>query len=549
MLPWHTHWRKLSLVSKFTVAGVAVSVVASVVSGAVWLGEKVWSHIASTEPEYELSYDLVSATSLTRSQLQDGLNEVGASYRSKLDDPILDNYYVYRIRLANVGKAIRDPLNYSVTLDADHSKFIDFQFKVRKPINKVLQVTSTLPDLEWEMPERPADLILSWTDPNKSEVVAGYNIYGSYLADRGFGRLNPALWLRNTITMRPPNSPRYYSITTVNTSGLESPRPAALRYPDVLAFVPSFKHVYWVKSEAEIAEASGTRQHPFASVYAVLEHDPKARRVILDRKLLLGTKKLPDGLDVLREEELAFLKGQLTLTTSGFDANAEIELILVAKGLSQFAPSISFRIDGAPEVQLSERRSILQTKSTPRVDTSPHDARARLTPSKITTRIGDDAISLEFPSVVGSEGVTVRIFRRELGSLSEFQYSDEAIVGQEVHDGPLVKRELLCTPNIDLKTAETSSGWWAKRPLDLPRPPPRDARLPGPPSSLSISARSSPRTLAGAYFIDTDVVRGVVYQYTAFVEDFAKNEASYPVILNAMLDAGEAMYCETQSKQ
>ena len=112
-----------------------------------------------------------------------------AEFDLRLDDQILADYYLIKVRLRNLGQAIKSTLKFAFTIKNGMTKLIDVQHRVIRPANKSLKIVNSLPPLKWKLPTGVNKLEFAW-DPEEEMDGMVYNIYRSFSEKVGYGRIN-----------------------------------------------------------------------------------------------------------------------------------------------------------------------------------------------------------------------------------------------------------------------------------------------------------------------------------------------------------------------
>ena len=113
-------------------------------------------------------------------------------FKLNLDDNFLSDYAIVELILNNKGIGIKDSIRFSISINKELTKIIGIQYKVIKPKNRMIRMTDSIPNLEWNPPNKTdlAMIDLEWTSNRVNEENYCYNIYGSFYREKGFGKIN-----------------------------------------------------------------------------------------------------------------------------------------------------------------------------------------------------------------------------------------------------------------------------------------------------------------------------------------------------------------------
>jgi hypothetical protein len=490
----------------------------------------------------KLSYELESVSRHSRNELTKIAKEYGlAEFDLRLDDPILTNYYLIKVRLLNVGQTIKSTLRFAVTIKNGKTKLIDIQHKVIRPANKSLRIVDSLPSLKWQLPTGENRGGLAWENGKGNEGMV-YNIYRSFSEKVGYGRINDQLIetprFELPLDFSKDLATCYYVVTAGECGVWESDWSHPIKTLDVLAFSPYFENVHWVYpySTSEV-ESDSSREAIFCSLSRAIEVVGKSGIFIVaqTKDEAVTSQNVSSDVTVFYEDDLEFLHGKVELSVlSGIDENADIELFFLCKALpTEREAEFALVLEGAPEVDLeksprSSSKSI--TFSVPKTGRRDN-IKETLTPKQLQTYPGQDTIYLAWEKPENPSYKGVRIFRSELRDLH-----DITAIGEEIYNGKGNTESLRC---------KCARGWRKPNPkmdriltdaqIELFCPPPRviqKHRLPAP----SILHASTLVDIGDVrHFADRTVSPNTSYTYTLFAYDDSDN-FSYPIIVNTSLD-------------
>lgn len=98
----------------------------------------------------EISFEIISRSKLSRHEVQEYSKTEGfGSFNLSLDDLIVEDYHLLKIRLKNEGIPIKGNLKFLVSIGNKYTKILDIKHKVNYPPNKKVSVFYALPKLTW----------------------------------------------------------------------------------------------------------------------------------------------------------------------------------------------------------------------------------------------------------------------------------------------------------------------------------------------------------------------------------------------------------------
>jgi len=422
-----------------------------------------------------------------------------------LDDTILKDYYLIRLRFYNAYSAINQPLKFTISTGTSHSKIINIKHRVRRPSNKIVEVLDSIPKANWNWPESGIKASLMWDYPlGDNSCIAGFNVYRSLLPESGYGKVNSELITTSNWVMpeeaRSDMTPSYYKVTAVNTLGEESPMPSPIV---VQNFTPIAYSSF--KKKESIGNKSLSQSDNKSEIY-------------------------------LNKQEYRFANGRVDISfVNGLDSGADIEVYLLCKILpdSELAPtvslvgssSVSYKLNGNPHIR------------SPSVPFQPVKLKEELTPQEVKSYSFPKSIYIVWNKPKSPDFAGVRIFRspeRRLGNLRNHP-------GEEIYDGPgLTDKIDLILPQQDAFSpheADDSNINYIEpppRPKHPLIPPPFTGTL-SPPPVLGISVFAS-TTLESDYIVDIPINKQIAFTYTIYAYD-NKGNSGYPIFINASLAA------------
>lgn len=507
-----------------------------------------------------ISYDVISISSLKEQELQQYAESEGINpFNVNLDDPIIDKYYVIKLKLNNKGIALTGSLKFLLSIGRNDVKIIDIKHIVKNPVNKAIAISHSIPDLIWSL-EKASEGALSWDPPttnangSKLTGLAGFNVYRSKFKDVGYGKLNDKL-IQNTffkINSEILSSPAYYAVEAVNTTGLRGDLSNLVKIPENLAFSPHFKDVIIVDPYSKSKKVSNdSKMHSYISLSEAIKREGKKVIYLVEayRKNIVSADNLVDNkndnIKVLYLDDLKFLKGQSDIFfPSGLDEDAELYFYILFKSSSETGYDTSLLLEGRPEVKVLRNNSSIHKNIHRDNEKSKGelDKKYLLTPILATAYVGKNSIYLmwEYPKDQKYKGV--RIFRSEKGD--NHSYSR----GEEIYNGLGNIDELFCKNIKDVMfRADSKVGTF-----DVPSEPPQQQKpTPTAPKMLNIQISEDVNEKGGRhlpFFVDNKVSPNKVYTYTLYAYD-GNGINSYPIVINASLrDLDIDLICNTKSK-
>lgn len=491
----------------------------------------------------KISYELESISRHSRNELTKIAKAYGmAEFDLRLDDPILADYYLIKVRLRNVGQAIKSTLRFAFTIKNGMTKLIDVQHRVIRPANKSLKIVNSLPSLKWQLPTGGNKLEFAWDHEEEMDGMV-YNIYRSFSEKVGYGRINdqrietprfesPFDYSKDLLTC-------YYVVSAGEAGVWESDWCHPVKHPDALAFYSYFENVHWVNpySTSEV-EPDRSREAIFSSLSKAIKAVGKSGNFIVaqTRDEAVTSQNVSSDVTVFYKDDLEFLDGKVELSVlNGFDENADVELFFLCKAVPTGRESeFALVLEGAPEVALEEsQRSSSKSMTFPVPKTGRRDnIKEALTPKQLQTYPGKDTMYLAWEKPENPSYKGVMIFRSELRDLR-----DITTIGEQIYDGEGSMVSLQCEyvqngtkPTLAMVRISADAKIEFFRPLRGGI----QKRLASP-SGLSITHRFGIGDVDILCFADRTVSPHTSYTYTLFAYDDSEN-FSYPIIVNTSLD-------------
>ncbi len=512
-----------------------------------------------------ISYDVISISSLKEQELQEYAKAEGINpFDLKLDDPIIDKYYVIKLKLNNKGIALTGSLKFLLSIGKTYVKIIDIKHIVKEPAHKAIAISHSIPDLTWSL-EKASEGTLTWDPPitnidgTKLTDLAGFNVYRSKFKDIGYGRFNDKL-IQNTffkIDSEILYSPNYYASEAVDLHGNRSELSSPVKFPEILAFSAHFKDVIFINPYSKSKKQSnGSKMNKCISLTEAIKREGKESTYLVNeyRKNIVSANNLINNsnekIKVLYLDDLKFLEGQADIFfPSGLDEDAEIYFYFLIKNLPEAGYDLSLTLEGRPEVKVIRNNASIK-KNIPKYNEKAKDKidkKYSLTPLLATIYVGKNTIYLMWEYPMDQKYKGVRIFRSE--KIKNHSYSR----GAEIYNGMGNTDKLLCINKKGVVfQADSKVGTF-----DVPIEPPRKKEStfslsPADPKIFNVTMSGEVNVKPGGrplpFFADNKVSSKIVYTYTLYAYD-DNGINSYPIVINASLrDLDIGIICETESK-
>ena len=550
MIPSKKQWEKWSLPSKYTALALLLALF-TLIGGGLYT---ITTIVLKTQKK-ELSYKILSISRFNKDELVRVAKKEEIDYFNLgLDDPFLTDYYLITVGLQNKGVAIKYPLKFNVLIKNPYTKILDIKHKVITPPNKFIKLTNSLPPLTWDINEHNYDTEYT-VDHEDYYNLSGFNIYRSVAKNVGYGRANEKIITKPTFKI--PYDPFktlstvYYCITAVGVNGLESGLSKPVKFPDLFAFGPHFKNVYWIDPNMDLNNASnGSINAPFPSLSEAIKKTSKSAVFIYkrDKEQVKSSQDIPSEIKVFYADANNFLKGSSEISIqSGIDENADIRLFFLFKAIVDKQLEFNLSLEGAPEIKL-ERGGIksLNFEHSKRKNNLNKNQKALLTPSVVKTYLGQNTIYLAWEKPESPAYNGMRIFRSTKRSVDNF-----TTVGKELYEGPGNTETLECAFEkrksiVVERKIDKVSRFSALTYLQPPRRKDSESHLVSAPAGLRILKVVGNKDVKLLHFADKTVSSDMVYTYTLFAYD-KNNRYSYPILIHASLsDWSEMCNCHTK---
>lgn len=518
--------------------------------------KQILAKFFSNQPAFK--YQFISLERLTGTQLSEfSVREFGGVFNLQLDDNIIREYEVFKVRVRNDG----GPIDHGFTLEAvvnnGLSKIIDLKHVIRTPSNKIIPIKYNIPNVQWNTKKPQGKVVFSWNHSSQTSVI-GSLLYRSPFKDFGYGKFNLGLIKTNCLVLNIKEIiSGYYAIVAVGSNGTLSNLSAPVRFPEALAFQPNFKDVVWIDPTHKASEECSINDPPiYRSLKEAIDRGGPRQTFIFrgtraDSQKLLNQPSIVDqGGRILFEEDLKFLKGRIELSFSeGLDSDSEIDFYFLTKGLPDVSGDFQLLLHGTPKLAFTIDGG--NYKKSANGGASNIDAKkVLLTPKAIFTYATKNSILIVLPEGGAKTYEGMRVF---LKAVERGKPTIE--LGEEIYDGKGNSGSLFCyrdEPARPLMEVEVPF----HEPVAASEPPPRLQNISkkslnpemAPPAAptglyvdLSIPGGSMPR-----YFKDSTAESNLNYKYTIYVYD-ANDKYSYPIELYASLrDEISGLDCRLQ---
>ena len=294
-----------------------------------------------------------------------------------------------------------------------------------------------------------ATIDFEWTSNGVNEEIYGYNIFGSFYREKGFGKINYEVIQKNkynwTIDDLFNYDDRHYfiKIEPVDESCryIES-KCEPMIFPESSAFLPFFKDTVWINYKSTSKETpNGSYSKPYKSIKDALENTSRNVNYIVMQKRedSVTAIDVPDSNNILYRNRLEFLDGKCEIFfPGGLDKNSEIKIFFLIKGQCLQIFQIDLRLVdplGVEFKKIKKRSIAIKNFADPKVNDNQTQvkiaaAKASLTPEMATALQGQDKIILIWEKFDKKTYDSVRIFKSELRTPF-----DLTKIGNEIYDG------------------------------------------------------------------------------------------------------------------
>jgi hypothetical protein len=287
-----------------------------------------------------------------------------------------------------------------------------------------------------------------------------------------------------------------------------------------MAFQPTFTDTVIIDPKAD-KECSSENLPTYRSLDEANKKAGSTNRTFIVRGARpSGSSKNLEGLAVLYEDDLLFLKGRVEVTfPDGLDRHGEMDLYFLSKPMPDVKRSLRLLIRGRATLSLEDEN---YGKNRP---LSVDENKLSFTPKFLRSYSTDNAIIITWPNSAKTyDGI--RVFRQEFGTEAK------SSLGTEIYDGPPATGSILC------EAIDTGA---PQRRLELPvtdnrappmEPPLRESQKPKLNPNLGIVTNLRIESVAGEraeqFFEDDNVRPNLKYKYTVYFSD-SKKTYSYPI--------------------
>ena len=530
----HWSWKRI----------LAIFAAAAVIAWAIFLlpgTNRLFARWFSDSPA--LTYQVLSVDRIGSQELAEyARREFGGTFNLQLDDNIIQDYDIFKVRIRNEGAPVENGLAIEAVVNAGLAKIVDLKHIVRAPANKSTPVRYSFPDLVWNTNRAVRKATFTWRDSGNAQGI-GFFLYRSAFKEFGYGKFNLGLIQKNCLHVNVKELARgYYSVVAVGRNGMISDLSPPVRFPESLALQPHFNDSVWIDPSANfVPECSPNETRTYSSLKEAIDQEgPKGTFIVralrAESQAVLQQAAAPyDNAKILFEDDLKFLKGKSELLfPAGLDSRAEIDFYLLTKGLPDDERSLSLRLQGQAKLTLAIRGEVYKDPATKQ--TQNGDAKKRsLTPKLITTHASQAGIVFMWPKSGDQSYKGIRVFRSAVTS-----EKPATELGEEIYDGRDFAGVLRC--DVNQRPPKSAQIEFPIDDLMAPSEPP--TRKPSSPQSAP-RAQTAPTGLIvskgdtlASYFTDANVRNDVKYKYTFYAYDF-NEKYSYPVEINASLNSGQ----------
>jgi hypothetical protein len=431
-------------------------------------------------------------------------------FSRNLDDRVLSKYYVAPFRISNLRKtSIGEPCVFNFALGISQATILDVKYVILKPSGKRIEITNSLPRLEWKWPSSIGYSKIYFHGPSDYQ----FNIYVSLSPKRGFGRFNPTPENGSSVV---PIEPTVFPTRWFLKSTLVSP--VSEQFSDDVSCVanPAFQAPSFVGED---------KSNKF----------------------------------VVAQDYYEFLQGNLSIgVVSGFDPGAEIQFFVLFKTPLRETLSPKVTLTSLPGVDF------LEVNDRPTIDTEEENsldiAKEAAMPERVYSVSLTNEIVVFWDAQSNDNYGGVKLYRsgrRALGNFSEigeliyqgmgtsnaFEIHNTARVSDSLGNAKrsTIDRYLFSSSgttqpddpalstikigneyfNVMALVTETNGGPGQSRQKLMPVD--------------GLRVKSTTLITKCYHFVDRHPKKGEVYTYTLYALD-ASGKESYPVVLNAKID-------------
>lgn len=484
-----------------------------------------------------LTYQVISLAHLRSRELAEyAKGEFGGAFDLQLDDNIIQEYEIFKVRIRNDGPAVEYGFALEAVVNEGLAKIVDLKHVVRAPANKSILVRNSLPDLRWNAERTIGKVTFSWRDPPNAEVI-GSLLYRSTYKEFGYGKLNLGVIRRNCIRLDSKNLiPGYYAVVAVGRNGALSDLSPPVRFPESLALQPYFSDAVRIDpSTSSVADCFPPETRTYSSLKEALAKEAPEQTLIIrgiraeGDNLLEQAKALEHSGKIFFEDDLKFLAGKLELAfPEGLDGHGEVDFYFLTKGIPGVERSLTLVPLGQSQLSVTKRG---EANLAPRKDRTPEvDAKKQsLTPRLIKTYASESAIIFTWPKSAVQAYQGIRVFRRAMDVAKSVGEP-----GEEMYHGQDVAGTLYCDKDEPSRNNKNKVELPVNDRLAPSEPPIRQGNIPkgGLKDPAAPTGLTTDKGLVGfdtpLFYADGTVRDNVQYKYTIYAYDSGGNY-SYPI--------------------
>lgn len=516
-------------------------------TGRSFLQEGVKQFVAwlSSDSPPALTYQIISIAQLRKNQLSEYANrEFGGTFNLQLDDNIIQEYGVFKVRIRNDGGAIENGFVIEALANGGSAKILDLKYAVKSPVNKLIPVKYSFPNLRWNTVKSSGKVTFSWRNPQNEGVIGSF-LYRSSFKEFGYGKFNLGLIKRDCIRVEVKDlSPGYYAVLAVGNNGALSDLSSPVRLPESLALRPDFVDAVRIDPSTNLVpDCFPTETRTYSSLKeAIAREGPKHPFIIRGLRadgenLLKQVTDLEPDAKIYYEDDLKFLEGKVDVSfPEGLDRSSELEFYFLTKGLPDVKPDIRLLLHGQPKLSFNLREAIYQDPRKGRAADTDVNKKS-LTPKLVKSLANKSAIIFIWARTSDQPYKGIRVFRQTVG-----EGKSVADLGEEVYDGEELAGTLRC--EILDRVSKTMSNkvkfLWNERAAPH-EPPMRQQNVPKhrlktltAPSNLVVKDELVGFAMQ-KFYADENIRNNVKYTYTIYMYD-SNNNYSYPIVINASQD-------------
>ncbi len=489
-----------------------------------------------------LTYQVVSVDRLGSQELAEyARREFGGSFNLQLDDDIIHDYDIFKVRIRNEGGPVEDGFAIEAVVDKGLAKIVDLKHIVRAPANKSRPVRYSFPDVAWNTKRPIKEVTFSWRDPGNTDGI-GFFLFRSAFKEFGYGKFNLGLIQKNCLHVNVKELARgYYSVVAVGRNGMISDLSPPVRFPESLALQPHFNDSVWIDPSANLApECFPHETRTYSSLKEAIDKEGPKRTFIVrasraeSQAVLQQAAAQHDNAKILFEDDLKFLKGKFEVSfPAGLDSGSEIDIYFLTKRFPDVERSLLLLLQGRPKLSLTIRGDGYKDAGIKQSQNG--DAKKRsLTPKLIRTHASQAGIVFTWPKSSDQSYQGIRVFRSTVASEKPAME-----LGEEIYDGRDFAGVLRC--DVNQRPPKSAEVEFSIYDFVAPNEPPTRKRSAPQSAPVTLAAPTNLKVISDvpvSHFTDGNVRNNVKYKYTFYAYDSNENY-SYPVEINASLNSGQ----------